>query len=123
MGPRVPAAFSAVNIAPEWPRHRGCSRPFFGRRNTEDVHAAKGPPEGGCDEVGVHFDRTATVEPASCDAGQEQLDAVVDLVEEAGPLRPGGLQRTQEGPNLGDVHQLAWIVVLAIDDERHLPYV
>ena len=66
----------------------------------DHVHAVEGTAEGGRDEVGIHFDRSATEEATPCDAGEEKLDAVVDLVEEVGPVWPGGLQRTQEGSNL-----------------------
>jgi len=68
----------------------------------------------------VHLDGAPAEEPAPRYAGQEQLDAVVDLVEEVGPLRPRGFEAAQQVSNLGDVDQLAWIVVVAVDDERHL---
>jgi|LNFM01.1.fsa_nt_gb hypothetical protein len=73
----------------------------------DPVHAAEGAVEGCRQQVGAYLDGSPTEEPASRYAGQEQFDAVVDLVEEVGPLGPRGFQPAQRGPNLGEVDQLA----------------
>ncbi len=53
-------------------------------------------------------------------AAQQQYQAAVDVVEEGGPVGPVAGQVFQEQSGLGDVDDLARVVVVAGDHQRHL---
>ena len=48
----------------------------------DHIHAAEGARQRCGDQVGVHLDRPVAQEPASSHAREQELDAVVHLVEE-----------------------------------------
>jgi uncharacterized protein (DUF1778 family) len=74
----------------------------------------------GCHPLGIHLHRTAAQKSDPCRTRQQQLDAVVHLIEKEGPVRPRGFQLGQQDSHLGDVHQLARVVVVAVHHQRHL---
>lgn len=86
----------------------------------DEVQASEAVSQDITNQLRVHLYSSATEEGLPRRTGDEELDAVVYLVEEVRPERPLCLELLEEPAHFRDVDQFAWVVVVSVDHEAHL---